>query len=103
VAPNICLFGRDDRLYLQAGPDQFELSESSPRIRWRRTWVSFGLRRHFTVESSDGGVLFGHSYWADQGDEFFSWVAARAADPAWRTNNGKRWSEGLTPETLRSG
>jgi hypothetical protein len=100
--PNFCLFGRDGRLYLQAGTDQFELSERSPRIKWRRTWISFGLRRHFTVESSDGSVLFGHTYWADHGDEFFSWAAARAADPAWRIENGQRWSEGLSPSALRS-
>jgi hypothetical protein len=100
--PNFCLFGRDGRLYLQVGTDQFELSERSPRIRWQRTWITFGLRRHFTIESSDGSVLFGHSYWADQGDEFFSWAAARAADPAWRALNGNRWSEGLSPSALRS-
>lgn len=100
--PNFCLFGRGGRLYFQAGTEQFELSERSPRLRWRRTWITFGLRRRFTIESSDGGVLFGHAYWSDHDDEFFSWATARVADPAWRIQNGQRWSEGLSPAALRS-
>jgi hypothetical protein len=100
--PNICLFGMDGGLHLQVGPDQYPLSEDSPRIKWSRDLASFGLRRRFTLESSSGGVLRTHAYWAGQGDEFFSWVVARAADPQWRTANGQRWSEGVHPAELRS-
>jgi hypothetical protein len=99
--PNMCLFARDGRLHFQVGPDQYALAENSPRIKWSRDLLGFGLRRRFTIESGQGSVLFTHGYWTDQGDEFFSWLAARAADPAWRTSNGWRWSEGVNPRVLR--
>jgi hypothetical protein len=100
--PNICLFGRDGRLLFQVGPEQYALSEDSPHVRWSRALASFGRRRHFTVESSDGGILFSHAYWTGQADDFFSWFASRAADPQWRAVTGLRWSEGVQPEVLRS-
>ncbi|MDB6085054.1 MAG: hypothetical protein JWN43_2935 [Gammaproteobacteria bacterium] len=100
--PNICLFGRDGQLHFQVGPDLYALSESSPRIRWNRRLASFGLRRHFAVESTRGDVLFSHAYWRGRGDDFFSWFASRAADPEWRAVNGQRWSEGVRPAVLRS-
>jgi hypothetical protein len=100
--PNICLYARDDRLHLQVGADQYALSDRSPRIKWSRALASFGLRWRFTVEGGAGAVLFSQSYWAGHGDDFFSWLASRAADPDWRAANARRWSEGVTPAVLRS-
>jgi hypothetical protein len=100
--PNICVFGRAGRLRLQVGPDQYALSENSPRIKCTRGLASFGLRRSFSVESSTGGVLFRHTYWTHQGDDFFRWLAARAQDPDWRTEIGRQWSEGVPAAVLRS-
>lgn len=100
--PNICIFGREGRLHLQVGADHFALSENSPRIRCKRGFMTFGLRKRFIVESSTGGVLFSHSFWAGQGDDFFRWLATRTADPEWRSNNGRRWSEGVEASVLRA-
>ena len=100
--PNICVFGKDDRLHLQIGPNQYPLSETSPHIKWSRGWASFGFRRQFTVDSNAHGVMFRHIYWTGQADGFFSWFASRAADPQWRILNGQRWSEGVEPAALRS-
>ena len=95
--PNICVYGHGGRLRLQVGPEQFALSENSPRIKCTRGVASFGLRRRFTVESSTGGVLFCHAYWTNhQGEDFFRWLAARAQDPDWRTATGRRWTEGVS-------
>jgi hypothetical protein len=100
--PNICLYARDSKLHLQVGPEHYTLSATSPRIRWRRGLATFGLRRRFTIESTAGGVLFSHSYWTSQGDDFFAWLAARAANPQWRADNGRLWSEGVNPTVLRA-
>ncbi len=100
--PNICVFGQGGHLHLQVGAEQFELQENSPRIRCSRGLASFGFRRHFTVESSTGEVLFNHAYWTGQGADFFRWLAARAADPKWRAANGRRWSDGVDSATLRA-
>ncbi len=102
--PNICVYGRGGRLRLQVGPDQFALSENSPRIKCTRGVASFGLRRRFTVESTTGGVLFSHSYWtsARGGEDFFRWLAARAQDPDWRTAMARRWTDGMSAPVLRS-
>ena len=40
--PNICVYGHAGRLRLQVGPDQYALSENSPRIKCTRGWASFG-------------------------------------------------------------
>jgi len=100
--PNICIFGRDGRLHLQVGSDHYTLSENSPRIKCTHGFFSFGLRKRFAVESSTGGVLFSHSFWTGQGDDFFRWLALRTADPEWRATNGRRWSEGVDPVVLRA-
>ena len=100
--PNICVYGRAGRLRLQVGPEQYALSENSPRIKCSRGWASLGLRRRFTVESSTGGVLFSHPYWINQGEDFFRWLAARAQDPEWRATIGRQWSEGVPAAVLRS-
>jgi hypothetical protein len=102
--PNICVYSRGGRLRLQVGPDQFALSENSPRIKCTRGVASFGLRRRFTVESTTGGLLFSHSYWTVTrgGEDFFRWLAARAQDPDWRTVTARRWTDGLTAPALRS-
>ena len=101
--PNICVYGHAGRLRLQVGPSQFALAENSPRIRCSRGWASFGFRRRFTVDSSAGGVLYHHAYWTHQHQDFFRWLAARAADPDWRVRSARQWSEGLAARTLRSG
>lgn len=100
--PNICIYGRGGRLHLQVGSDQFALAETSPRIKFGRGLASFGLRKRFSVESSTGAGLFGHTYWGGQGDDFFQWLAARTADPQWRAANGRKWSEGVDAAALRS-
>jgi hypothetical protein len=100
--PNICIYGRAGRLRLQVGSDQFALTENSPRIRCARGVASFGLRRRFIVESSSGGVLFNHSYWSNQGEDFFDWLAARAQDPDWRATVGRQWSEGVSAPMVRA-
>jgi hypothetical protein len=99
--PNICVYGHGGRLRLQVGPEQFALSENSPRIKCTRGVVTFGLRRHFSVVSSTGGVLFNHAYWTNQGEDFFRWLAARAQDPEWRATMGRRWSDGVPAPVLR--
>jgi hypothetical protein len=100
--PNICVFGQAGRLRLQVGPDQYALSENSPRISCTRGLASFGFRRRFTVSSSTGGVLYNLAYWTNQRHDFFRWLAAKAEDPDWRTASGRRWSEGVPADALRS-
>jgi hypothetical protein len=104
--PNVCVYGHGGRLRLQVGPDQFALSENSPRIKCTRGVASFGLRRRFTVESTTGGVLFSQAYWtarwSHRGEDFFRWFSARAQDSDWRTSTGRRWTDGLSASVLRS-
>ena len=100
--PNICLFAWVGQLHLQVGPDRYTLAETSPRIRWSRDLAGLGFRRRFSVESSTGGQLFTQAYWTGQGDDFFSWLAVRAADPEWRSVSGRQWSQGVQPAVLRS-
>ena len=100
--PNICLFGRDGRLHLQVGSEQYSLAADAPRLAWSRGSATFGFRRRFTVHSSDGAILLSHAYWSGQGDEFFSWLVSRAADLEWRTANARQWSDGVQPTILRS-
>jgi hypothetical protein len=100
--PNICVYGQAGRLRLQVGPDQYALSENSPRISCTRGLASFGFRRRFTVSSSTGGVLYNYAYWTNQRHDFFRWLAAKAEDPDWRVTSGRRWSEGVPATTLRS-
>ncbi len=99
--PNICVYGQDGRLRLQVGPDQFDLSENSPRIKCTRGVASFGLYRRFTVESGRE-VLFSQAYWTGQGGNFFQWLAARAQHEDWGAKIGRQWSEGLAAAVLRS-
>jgi len=100
--PNICIYGLGGRLRLQVGPDQYALSENSPRIKCTRGVASLGLRRRFTVESTTGGVLYSHSYWTNRGEDFFRWLAGRAQDPDWRAMAGRQWSEGVSAAALRA-
>jgi hypothetical protein len=99
--PNICVYGQGGRLRLQVGPNQYALSENSPRISCTRGLASFGFRRRFTVKSSSGGVLFGYSYWSNQGRDFYRWLAEKAEDPDWRIASGRLWSDGIAPSALR--
>jgi hypothetical protein len=99
---NVCIYGQGGRLRLQVGANQYALAENSPRITCTRGLASFGFRRRFAVESSTGGVLFSHSYWTNRGHDFFSWLAAKAADPDWRVRCGRQWSDGVASAVLRS-
>ncbi len=101
--PNICLYAQSGRLRLQIGAHQYALSENSPRIRCAPDIASLWLRRRFIVESSTGGPLYSHAYWAGQGPDFFRWLAGHADDPDWRVATGRRWTEGVTAEALRGG
>jgi hypothetical protein len=100
--PNICVYGHAGRLRLQVGPNQFALSENSPRISCTRGLATFGFRRRFTVESSTGGMLYSYAYWTNQHHDFFRWLAAKAEDPDWRITSGRQWSDGLAAAALRS-
>ncbi len=101
--PNICVYGLGDLLHVQVAADNYVLSENTPRLTFTRELVSLGLRRRFAVESSLGGELLSHRYWSGQGDEFFRWLAARAADPQWRSTCGRLWSSGVEAAVLRAG
>jgi len=100
--PNICLYASEGRLRLQIGSNQYALSEHSPRIRCTRAVASFGLRRRFTVDSTSGGILYSHSYWTGQGEDFFRWLAARTDDPDWRSKSARLWTEGIAAKVLRA-
>jgi len=100
--PNICVYGQAGRLRLQVGPNQYALSENSPRISCSRGLASFGFRRRFTVESSTGGVLYSYAYWTNQHHDFFCWLAGKAEDPDWRVTSARQWSEGLAAAVLRA-
>jgi len=100
--PNICLYGHAGRLRLQVGPDQYALSENSPRITCSRGLASFGFRRRFIVRSSTGAVLYSYRYWTSQRRDFFRWLASRAEDPDWRASSARQWSEGIAPAVLRA-
>jgi len=100
--PNMCVYGHAGRLRLQVGPNQYALSENSPRINCTRGWASFGLRRRFTVESNDGTLLFSHTYWTNQGEDFFRWLTARAQSANWRLAIGRQWSDGVPAAVVRS-
>jgi hypothetical protein len=99
--PNICVYGQGGRLRLQVGANQYALAENSPRISCTRGLASFGFRRRFTVKSSTSGVLYNHSYWTNQGRDFFRWLAEKAEDPDWRVSSGRLWSEGIASSALR--
>ncbi len=98
--PNVCIYAHLNRLTLQIGPHQYPLSEQSPRIRCMP--ASFGLRRRFLVESNGGAILYSFTYWANQGPDFFSWLAACAEDPEWRSRSRRLWSAGVDAAELRS-
>jgi hypothetical protein len=101
TGPNICIYGQGGRLRLQVGANQYALSENSPRISCTRGIASFGFRRRFTVKSSSGGVLFSHSYWTNQGRDFYRWLADNAEDPDWRISCARQWSDGIASAALR--
>ena len=92
---NVCLYGHDGQLRLQIGVQQFTLEETTPKLTCTRPAAGFGLRRTFSIEAEDGTELFGHSYWAHQGRDFFQWLADQAQTPA------QQWSQGVEPDALR--
>lgn len=100
--PNVCLYAQSGNLVLQIGANQYALSDTAPRIQCSRGVASFGLRRRFSVEAPGEGVLYSHSYWNGQGQDFFRWLAARARDPEWRRHSGRQWSEGVAHTVLRA-
>jgi hypothetical protein len=99
--PNICVYGQAGRLRVQVGPNQYALSENSPRISCTRGLASFGFRRRFTIRSSTGSVLYSFAYWTLQRQDFFRWLAAKAEDPDWRVTSARQWSEGVAATALR--
>jgi hypothetical protein len=98
--PNICLFAREDRLYLQVAKERYSLLDDSPRIGWSRGRAIFGLRRRFTIAPKVGTALV-HTYWNNKGDDFFVWLVTRLDNPGWRASTARRWSEGVNPTALR--
>jgi hypothetical protein len=100
--PNVCVFAQAGSLRLQIGAHQYVLAENAPRIRCTRGFASFGFRRRFTVESAAGEVLYTYAYWPGRGQDFFRWLAGRAADRDWRLTRGQSWSEGLASAALRA-
>jgi hypothetical protein len=101
--PNICLYGEGGILYLQVGTDRFPLSAGEPHIICARSWRSFGLRHRCVIESNQRKAMFSLSYWDERGPNFFRWLVEKAADPAWRTDRARAWTEGVTPAALRAG
>ena len=99
--PNICLYARGGELMLQLGSRQRPFTADSLRIKCGTAFLTFGLRKRFSIESSNGELLFSHAYWASQGEEFFPWIAARAQDPGWRASKGRLWSDGISAAALR--
>src|SRR5258708_9563875 len=55
--PNICLFGRDGRLHLQVGSEQYSLEDDAPRLMWLRDSATLGVRRRFSVVASEGAMM----------------------------------------------
>jgi hypothetical protein len=101
TGPNICVYGQGGRLKLQIGPNLYAMEQNGPRVSCTRGIASFGFRRNFVVRSASGSVLFSTSYWANQGRDFYKWLAERSADADWLATCGQSWSEGLTAEALR--
>jgi hypothetical protein len=101
AGPNICVYGQDGQLHLQIGPNQYVLSESTPRISCARGLASFGFRRRFSIKSGSGGLIFSHSYWTHHGRDFFRWLANKAENPDWRIASGRQWSDGVASQVLR--
>jgi hypothetical protein len=100
-APNVCVYGHEGRLRLQVGPQQYDLSEDSPRISCTRGIASLGFRRRFTLRSGTGGVLFNHAYWTNHGRDFYRWLADKAQDADWRVSCAQQWSDGVASAELR--
>lgn len=99
--PNLCLFGSGGRLQLQVGAERYPVTGDSLRVRCRPVLASLGLRRRFTVEEGSR-MVYGHSYWTGQGDDFFRWVASRTSNIAWAESHGALWSEGVDASEVRS-
>ncbi len=100
--PNICLYAQNGGLQLQIDTRLLMLTGPAPSISCSRSLLSLGLRRHFRLESSSAGMLFGTTYWAPKKDDFFLWLASAARAPDWYRRTGERWTEGLTPAALRA-
>lgn len=98
---NICLFGRSGQLYLQAGRDRHALSGDSLRIERRPVPASLGLRTRFIIEEG-GRIVYRHSYWTGQNDDFFRWLAPRAGSTEWREAQGRNWSAGAPAAAVRA-
>jgi hypothetical protein len=101
AGPNICLFGRGGQLHLQVGTDLHLLSGNSLRIKCRPILASLGLRKRFTIEDGTR-VVYRHSYWTGQSDDFFRWLAARAGSAQWRQSQGTNWSAGAPAAGVRA-
>jgi hypothetical protein len=100
--PNICVYGLGGRLYFQAGAARFALEPDAPRLTCTSSLATFGFRRRFEIADRGGETLFRIGYWSTQRRDFFQWLAARAADAAWRRACGTLWSEGVAEDALRT-
>ncbi len=103
VPPNVCLYAIDGRLCLQIGIERFVLDAHEPRLGSRADWLTFGLRRRFSVIPAHGAARVTHTYWRGSDGHFFAWLARRAADAAWRAKAAAEWSQGVEPATVRRG
>jgi hypothetical protein len=101
AGPNICLFGWSGQLHLQVGTDRHLLSGDALRIKCGPVLASLGLRKRFVVEDGKH-VVYRHSYWAGQSDDFFRWLTARAASAEWRQAKGQSWSAGVDAAAVRA-
>jgi len=101
AGPNICLYGWGGGLHLQVGKDRYLLSGAALRIKCGPVLATLGLRKRFIVEDGTH-IVYRHAYWSAQSDDFFRWLAARAASAQWRQAQGKTWSAGVDAAAVRS-
>lgn len=101
TGPNVCLYATGETLQLQVDTRVFALAEPGSRVSCRPDLLSLGLRRSFRLDAADGPALFRLGYWATRHNDFFRWLAAVARQAGWRQRTAQRWTEGLSPASLR--
>jgi hypothetical protein len=99
--PNICLFGLGGQLHLQVGANRHVLAGDALRITCKPLPLSLGMRKRFVVEDGTR-IIYRHSYWTGQGDDFFRWLAARASSAEWRRVQAHSWSAGAPAAAVRA-
>ncbi len=101
TGPNVCLYALGDGLRLQVDKQVFALADGEPRISCRAQLLCLGLRRSFRIVHSDGRILLRLGYWATRRNDFFRWLAGVSRHADWRRRTATRWTEGLSPVSLR--